>query len=292
MNKTLIGKDNYLFLINDACKELDIHNNNTCLVDKNFYKRYENIKEKILFIVFPNKSFLYSKFLPDNYNLKYRPGFDMYQQYFGNHILDGYEILKNIDDTYFKTDTHINNNGGLIIYNSFINKVNELFKFNIPKKNYTLTKENVESLSNLCLGIGDLTWDTNLGNQKLECIKDTYYTINESSQLYMKYVFSENSQIKLLLKECDLITDDTMNNINAKLDWNIISTYILFKRNNTISLKHSVIIFYDSLLSSTLQLYMELFYEVYFIKSIYDKSIINLINPDYIFEFRVERFLF
>jgi hypothetical protein len=291
MNKTLIGKNDYLFLINDSCKELEIHNNNTCLVDKNFYLRYENIKEKMLFVVFPNKSFIYSQFLPDIYKLKYRSGFDMYKQYFGNHIMDGYDILKNIDDTYFKTDTHINNNGGLIIYNSFIDKANELFNFNIPNKKYTLTKEIVGSLSELGLGIGDLTLANNLGSQQLNCKKDTYYTINESSQLYMKYVFYNNSQIRLLLKQGESLIDCTMNCLNTTLDWDKLGTYILFKKNDTINSKHKIVIFYDSFLTSTLQLYMELFYEVYFIKSIYDNAIINLINPDYVFEFRVERFL-
>ena len=33
MEKTLIGKEDYLFLINDSCKELEIHCNNLNLVD-------------------------------------------------------------------------------------------------------------------------------------------------------------------------------------------------------------------------------------------------------------------
>ena len=36
MNKTLIGK-------NDSCKELELHNNNLCIVDSQFYKRYESV---------------------------------------------------------------------------------------------------------------------------------------------------------------------------------------------------------------------------------------------------------
>ena len=290
MDKTLIGKNGYLFLKNDACKELEVHNNNLCLVDKNFYKRYEDVKHKMLFIVFPNKSLIYSQHLPDIYYLKYRTGFNLYNGYFGSHLLDGYKILKNVDDTYYKTDTHINNNGALLMYYSFIEKINELFNFNISKKNYTLTKENVESLSNLQLGIGDLTWKLNLGNQILDSTKDTYYKINGSSQLYIKYSFSENSDIRLLLKKDNVFVDKTNEHIGTILDWNKLSTYILFKKN--INLTHKVIIFYDSFLCSTLHLYIELFYEVYCIKSIYNENIINLIKPDYIFEFRVERFLF
>jgi len=48
MNKTLIGKNGYLFLQNDCAKELNVHNDNLCLVKSNFYKKYESIKNKFL----------------------------------------------------------------------------------------------------------------------------------------------------------------------------------------------------------------------------------------------------
>ena len=296
MEKTLIGKFGYLFLNNDSCKELEIHNNNLCLVDNNFYKKYEPFKDKILFIIFPNKSLIYSHFLPDNYDLKYRPGFDIYKKYFNNQIIDGYDILKNIDDTYYKTDTHININGSLIIFNNFIKKINEIFNLNIITPKYTLNKITCNSLTPLYLGIGDLTWYSNLGNQILETTIDSHYEINESAQIYMKYIFCENSSIKLLLQQNNMIIDDTNNNINKLLDWTIISKYILYKENifseNIFSEnKIIIIIFYDSFLCSTLQLYMKLFYKIYLIKSIYNLNLINLIKPDYIFEFRCERFL-
>jgi len=38
-------------------------------------------------------------------------------------------------------------------------------------------------------------------------------------------------------------------------------------------------------------LYIDLFYEVYMIKTIYNNNLIKLISPDFVFEFRVERFL-
>ena len=79
--KTLIGKNGYLFLQNDSCKEIEVHNNNLCLVDLQFYKRYETILDKFLFIVIPNKSLIYAEHLPDIYNLQYRPGFDLYSNY-------------------------------------------------------------------------------------------------------------------------------------------------------------------------------------------------------------------
>jgi len=292
MFKTLIGKNGFLFLINDACKELEVHNNNLCLVNENFYHKYEKYKGKTLLIVFPNKSYVYSQFLPDNYNLKYRSGYDIYKQYFNENIIDGYNILKNNDDVYYKTDTHINTKGALLIYSIFIDKINELFNLNIINKTYTLIKKNCESLSKLNLGLGDLTWDTNLGNQLLENINDTHYIIDDFPQLYMIYIFDKDSSIRLLKNIDNNIIDYTNDNINKLLEWNIISDYILFKKNENIDNKNKVIIFYDSFLCSTLHLYMNLFYEIYFIKDIYNTDIINLINPDYIFEFRCERFLF
>ena len=39
MDKTLIGKNGYLFLQNDSAKELEVHNDNLCLVKPNFYKK-------------------------------------------------------------------------------------------------------------------------------------------------------------------------------------------------------------------------------------------------------------
>ena len=288
MEKTLIGKNGYLFLKNDACKEMEVHINNLCLVSQDFYKRYENVKEKMLFIVFPNKSLIYSQFLPSE-ELKYRAGFDMYKNYFGNNLLDGYKSLKDVEDPYYKTDTHINNNGALIIYRKFVDTVNNIFNLSIPLKSLTLTKQTVDNLNGLQLGIGDLTWEINLGSQLLDSTADTYYKINESDQLYTKYIFSEKSKIRLYLFENTLV-DKTLDNIDRVMDWNIISKYILYTRNELAS--HTAVIFYDSFLCSTLQLYMDLFYNVYCIKSIYSNDMVTFLNPDYVFEFRVERFLF
>jgi len=291
MYKTLIGKDNYLFLQNDSARELEIHNDNLSLVDCNFYKKYEHIIDKFLIIVFPNKSYIYKYFLPDNYNLKYRPGFDIYNNYLQNRMLDGYEILKDIDDSYYKTDTHINTKGALIIYYEFIKKINILFNININACNYLCSKRNVDSLNSLNLGIGDLTWSNNLGDQQLESLSDTYYEIVDNEQIYMRYIFTEFGELKTFEYVDNTMIDKTCDNINKLLDWQIISSYILSKKNRTNGNNYKVIIFYDSFLCSTLHLYMNLFYEVYCVKNIFDIDIINLIQPDYVFEFRVERFL-
>jgi hypothetical protein len=45
-------------------------------------KRYSQYKDKYLFIVFPDKSYIYNDFLPDGFESKYRPGFNIYKEYF------------------------------------------------------------------------------------------------------------------------------------------------------------------------------------------------------------------
>ena len=77
--------------------------------------------------------------------------------------------------------------------------------------------------------------------------------------------------------------------IDKIIDWTIISKYILYKINP--DLKYKVLIFYDSFLLSTLELYLTMFNTVYVAKTIYNNNLIQLIKPDYIFEFRCERFL-
>jgi hypothetical protein len=291
--KTLIGKNNYLFLQNDESHELETHIKNICVVSDSFFKRYEKYINKFLLIVLPNKSFIYKEFLPNNYNLQYRPNFNKYNEYLKNNILDGYNILVNTDDTYYKTDTHINLNGNYLIYLHFIDKINELFKLNIIKKEYKINCIECNSLAQLNKGIGDLTWYSNLGNQILNDISDKYYFFEDIEEIYLNYKINNDSNniIRLLLFQNNILIDDTINNINNIIDWNIVSKYILYKKNN-IDNNLKVLIFYDSFLLSMLPIIINLFGEVYLSKSIFNSKMIDSINPDYIFEFRCERFLF
>jgi hypothetical protein len=207
-NKTLIGKNNYLFLQNDESHELETHSNNICVVSDNFFKRYEKYINKFLLILLPNKSFIYKEFLPNNYNLQYRPNFNKYKEYLKNNILDGYNILVNIDDTYYKTDTHINLNGNYLIYLHFIDKINELFKLNIVKKEYKVKYIQCNSLAELNKGVGDLTWYNNLGNQKLDDITDKYYFFDDIEDIYLNYRINSNNIIRLLLFQNNILIDE------------------------------------------------------------------------------------
>lgn len=290
-NKTLIGKNNWLFLQNDSAKELEVHNNNLCLVDDNFYNKYANTKHKYFLTVFPNKSYLYKQYLPDGYDLKYRPGFDKYKQHFNKHVLDGHDILKDELETYYKTDTHINLKGNYIIYKHFIYKINQLFNLNFPTKIINLQSSNCDSLTNLNNGIGDLTWASNLGDQLLTDTTDTYYYSDEVPSIYCVYTITVDSPIRFLDFNNNQLVDKTNDNINVIVNWNIISKYILYKKNKDHNINLKILIFYDSFLLPMLSVYLNMCREVYMAKNIYSPELIQ-IQPDYIFEFRTERFLF
>jgi hypothetical protein len=288
MIKTLIGKENYLFLQNDTNNELEVHHNNIDLVSKDFYLKYEAVKSKFLLIIFPNKCYIQNKFLPEPFDLKYRPSFEKYNEYLKEHILDGYLFLKDKIDHYYKTDTHINLKGSYLIYENFIDKINKVFNLNIEKKNINIEETFCpDGLSILGKGIGDLTWDLNLGNQIITSKSDVYYYSKEIKYLYCTYIINSHSEIRLLDYNLDDVTNE---HVNKTLDWHLISKYILYKK-NIVNNKFKILIFYDSFLLNSLDLYINMFDEVYLCKTLLNATLINLINPDYIFEFRCERFL-
>jgi hypothetical protein len=291
LNKTLIGKNGYLFLQNDSGNELKIHNENLCLVKDVSLQRYYEYKDKLLLTVFPNKSLLYKDFLPDDFDMKYRPAFDIYKKVFDDKIIDGYSVLHNYENTFYKTDTHINLNGAYIIYYTFIDKINSLFGINIVKKEIEIKNKLVNSLNELNSGIGDLTWKINLGNQNLESTEDVYYYSNDFTEIYLKYKVKVNDPLRIIRFDKKELIDNTDDFIDKIIDWDMLSQHILYKKNNIVP-KIKCLIFYDSFLLSTLGLYLELFDEVYLSKSVFSNEIVEIINPDYICEFRIERFLF
>jgi len=268
--KTLIGKEGYLFLINDNNRELEIHCNNILPKDTTF----SNYKFKnFCLFVFPDKSYLYKEYLPDGYDAKFRPAMNLYKQHFKERCIDLIDCLKG-DDVYYKTDTHINLKGSYFVYQTFIHTVNNLFSWKLIPKQINLLKKTCE-LNNVGVSIGDLTWPCNLGEQKIDTI-DTYY-YDPSLQFYCY----PPSCVRVLNYSLEDITKTV-----KMIDWDIVSTSIFYVYNKG----PKVIIFYDSFLLQNLRLYFDLF-EVYFIKNVYDEKWIEIIKPDYVFEFRVERFL-
>lgn len=288
MQKTLVGKNGYLFLKNDACRELDVHCNNVCNIKSDSVKDlYNKHIDKLLITIFPNKSYVYSIYLPDDYKALYRPAFDIYSRILGNHLLDGYTVLNQIPDIFYKTDTHINFKGGYIIYKEWVIKANTLFSLNIPIRKDNIEYKEVSGLSNLNIGIGDLTWDMNRGSQVIENISDLYFYSTSVRSIYLEHKLSYYSDIRLVTYNNIDVTDKYKTQI---IDWKMLSDNILHTFNDA-GINKKVLFFYDSFLISTISLYMDIFKETYMAKSIYDPSLIKLLEPDLIFEFRVERFL-
>lgn len=285
MNKTLIGKEGYLFLQNDSAGELEIHCRNICTANINtinLYRLYNNL----ILIIFPDKTIVCNRFLPDGYNAKYRPSIDIYKKLLQDKVIDTYDIVKNID-SFYKTDTHMNFLAAYKCYIHAVNEINKKFSINIIPIDIKIdNKECI--LSDLGLGIGDLTWEMNLGNQILDSKLDSYYYTNDISNIYCTYNITNNGNIRILNNSFKDITEDLENNT---IDWNIISKYILYTNNSKCNNHFKTLIFYDSFLLSTLNLWMNTLSETYFVKSIFNPQLIDIIKPDYIFEFRLERYL-
>jgi hypothetical protein len=207
--KTLIGKNGYLFLTNDTAKEIESHFCNETTV-----KNYACIKkENYLLTVFPNKSYLLRHLLPDTYLLRYRPAFNKYAEVLGDHILDGYEILKDLN-VFYKTDTHLNLYGACEMYYHFVDRVNELFNLNIIKKEISIkNKECI--LSTLKKGLGDLTWVENKGDQIIDDLMDTYFFSEEVPQVLLECTIEVHSSLRIL--------DNDLNDVNDVLQGKLIN---------------------------------------------------------------------
>jgi hypothetical protein len=280
---TLIGKENILFL---SGKEIEIHCNNLNTISDITLSNYTF--DKFFIVIFPDKSVYYKNFLPDGYKSIYRPSLDIYKSKFNNKCLDAYEILKNEDNAYYKTDSHINFKGSYKVYLEFIERVNKIYNLNIKAKEINLSIIKNINLSELGRGIGDLTWVNNLGDIKLTNINDDYYYSNDIIDFYTRYKIIEDGNLRFLDYQ---LNDKTNDLVGTVVNWDIISNYIIYIKKIDISNRSKIIIFYDSFLLVSLSLYFDLFYEVWFIKNVYDNNLIKEINPGFVFEFRVERFL-
>ena len=207
--------------------------------------------------------------------------------HFKNKLIDTYHALKDETTVYYKTDSHINIKGSYIVYKLFIDKIKEIYNIDVCKQEIHIKEKNC-ILTELKYGIGDLLWDNNLGQQTVVDKNDTFYYSDEVEYLYTTHRIHVNDNLKILNQQLLVVNNDLNDRI---VDWNILSSYILYKKNICIN-KNKVLIFYDSFLTPLLSLYLELFEEVYMVKNIYNKNLVELINPDYVFEFRIERFLF
>ena len=286
-NKTLIGKNGYLFLTNDSAKELEVHCNNLNMVTPWRLSQYNF--DKFLLLIYPDKSVMHKEFLPDEYVCQYRPGLDAYKSSLQTKLVDLYDVLGTNIDNYYKTDTHINFKGNYTAYLHFVSIVNKQFNLNIEPILITISSKQC-FLAMLSEGIGDLTWPSNLGEQLLTDTNDTYYYCDDIQPFYNSYKLKADGNIRCLLPSNLDDCTDVLAADGRFIEWKTVSEYILHNKNNT-GVSAKVLIFYDSYLLNALPLYLNMFTEVFFSKSIYSPHIIELTSPDYVFEFRAERFL-
>ena len=288
--KTLIGKNNYLFLNNDANQEIKNHQTNTNNLYNNILNQYI-VNKKIMVVIFPDKSLIYNKFLPDNFNCIYRPSFNSFKQILGNIVHDPYSYLVNINDCYYKTDTHINLKGSYEVYKNCLKYFSNLYNININIEDIKIIQKYCEKgLNDLNLGLGDLTWKINYQDLILNNIEDNYYYSDNIELIYCKYIIKKNNNYNMKFFDYNLV-NKTEDLVDKLLVWDIISNYIIITNNENALNNIEILIFYDSFLLSTLTLYMKTFKKIIFIKKPYSVSYVNMFKIDYIIEFKVERFL-
>jgi hypothetical protein len=149
------------------------------------------------------------------------------------------------------------------------------------------------------VGNGDLLQGVNIGTNIAKKIMEKVYYIDNNSNIintiYDNDIYDNNiyykktNNIKILNNN---LIDISEYYYEKMLYYEDIKDKILYCKNNILNKKYNrVVIFYDSFLSSTVHLYLSLFREVYMVKSIFKRKIIENINPDFILEFRIERFL-
>ena len=279
--KTLVGKDKYLFLINDSCDSLNSHT-----IKKNkVYRKFLRSNRLTRILVFPDKEIICKDFLPDNLKIQYRDSLNFYKNYFKNKLLDPTTILEHTD--YYKTDSHINNKGALKVYKYFNKIISDMHDITLLEEDIIL--EEIKTNLNLTgRGIGDLTWDSNKGLLDLGDISDIYYKLPKKYDFYCTKYDNTEKEIQILTNN---LVNISSNYKNKPIGWDCISKNILYYKSDKALINKKVLIFYDSFLLSSIGLYKNMFKETYFVKYIYSNTYINKINPDYVFEFRVERFL-
>jgi len=179
-SKTMLGKDNFLFLICDTNNEIMQHftpENCTQEYKEKIFttletrtKVFENMGIQYLFFVIPDKSVVYNDLLPDPIcNMPMHRHVTQLQKYFKVHssikfvdLFPAYHKHKNTKKLFYKYDTHHNNIGSYYAYGSIIE---ELIKLN--NNTYELNPAcglEMFEFFKYVESNGDLLMPTNMGN--------------------------------------------------------------------------------------------------------------------------------
>ena len=267
LKKTLLGLNNYFFLINDTNHELDQHfnpnyisnfNSKSFLDNYNFKKNLFK-KENIRFYLFivPDKSVVCKKFLPFKTDTVKR-NIDLIDE-----IVDFADCLD--EDDYFQYDSHISFVGGKSLAFRFLNFIDN--SFTLEKFNILVEKSNKVDIERMHDLIAEENWSYS-------------EEFRERFPLIQIYTIPQPKGLKS-------ITD-----FPEIFKWSGTRKSVYYKNDESYS-NLKVLIFGDStfkLYAPYISLYFkELFF--YWDHGLFNKSLINWFKPDLILEIRMERFI-
>ena len=269
--KSLIGKNNMLFLINDTNDELMIHYDSSYKTNFNktiFFNQCEqkiNISEKYgakyIFFISPDKSVVCGKNLPFETNICNRIDID-----FIKTIKCCYDLYENSNltiDDYFNSDSHVNFNGAKKIVSNLLKIVfpSIIINFDIIEETFVIYNR-----------LGDLADPI---NYKYEEPQPNIFIDNVKQILLGAHIQDKSSSLPFKFKF-------------------IYSRQSVYHINNQPMIDKKILYFCDSTTFSFLSVYLSSIFKeslYYWDHWFFNEEIIDYFKPDYIFEIRTERLL-
>ena len=266
LKKTIKGKNNYYFLINDSNNELKQHfdknysnlfNKNGFIEDYYIKKEFFEQKNKIKYYYFvvPDKSIVCKNFIPFYFDIVKRNVEDL------EFIPD---FMNSLDEScYWKNDTHLNLKGAKTLSFKFLNHIDSSFDLT-----------SFESLINTC----DIF--TKEDPSDLLTFKNWSYSLKDKDMIKSQ---SFSYVVPKLINYLDIPDEFKYSKIRE-------SEYI-FNPESFSDLK--VLIFRDSS-TTNLKYYLSLYFReifLYWDHMDLNEDIIDWYKPDVILEIRIERFL-
>ena len=200
------------------------------------------------------------------------------------------DLLKDSPELYYyKTDTHVNFNGAYKVYLHILDQVNARFGLKLVPIDLELSQKrcvlNVENFA-----YGDLLEPENLGALQIseEDRQDVYWTSPDLDFWYYKKTVELNAGFTFYDYKMKDVTSELGGQV---LGWNLLRNHVMKFENRHNKSEFVTLIFYDSFLCTSLQLWGLTLSTTYFIKNKFDPYFVEMIKPDYVLEFRIERFL-
>ena len=266
LKKSIKGKNNYYFLINDSNNELKQHfdknysnlfNKNGFLEDYYIKKEFFEQKNKIKYFYFvvPDKSIVCKNFIPFYFDVVKRNVGDL-------DIIPNF--VNSLDEScYWKNDTHLNLKGAKILSFKFLNHIDSSFDLT-----------SFESLINTC----------------------DIFTKEDPSDLltFKNWSYSLKDKDMIKSQSCSYVVPKLINYLDIPDEFKyskIRESEHIFNPESFSDLK--VLIFRDSS-TTNLKYYLSLYFReifLYWDHMDLNENIIEWYKPDVILEIRIERFL-